>query len=97
MKLSIADDKRRVAMKNRQKEKATVKAASLEKEVSELKDENAFLKQLLKDNPTSLKVEKIIHITERIGSGRIDDPVREVHKLWTHDGKFITSLTSYPV
>lgn len=84
-------------MKKGQKEKATLKAASLETVVSELKDENTFLKQLLKDNPTSLKIEQVIHITERIGSGRSDDPVREVHKLWTNDGKFIASLTSYPV
>ncbi|MDL2056795.1 hypothetical protein QQO16_01845 [Limosilactobacillus reuteri] len=84
-------------MKNRQKEKATIKAASLETEISKLKSENTFLKQLLKDNPVSLKIERVIHITERIGSGKSDDPVREVHKLWTNDGKFIAILEEYPI
>ena len=84
-------------MNGQKKKEAILTTASLESEISELKDENKFLKQLLSGNPTSLNVEKIIHVTGRIGTGKEDDPVREVHKLWTIDGKFITSLTSYPV
>ena len=64
---------------------------------SKLENKLSHLKQLQQGNPTSLNVEKIIHITVRVGTGESDDPIRDVHKLWTEDGKFIVSLEDYPI
>ncbi len=86
-------------MSKEQKKKATNKVTDfnlLKLKNSKLEDKVSFLKQLQQENPTSLNVEKIIHITVRVGTGESDDPVREVHKLWTEDGRFITSLNDYP-
>lgn len=85
-------------MESKEQEKETLlNAASLTNELNKLKDENNFLKELMKDNPSSLHVEQVIRITQRIGTGTNEDPVREVYKLWTIGGKFITSLNSYPL
>lgn len=87
-------------MSEEQKEKATNKVTDfnlLKLKNSKLENKISLLKQLQQGNPTSLNVEKIIHITVRVGTGESDDPIRDVHKLWTEDGKFIVSLEDYPI
>lgn len=87
-------------MSEEQKEKATNKVTDfnlLKLKNSKLEDKISLLKQLQQENPTSLNVEKIIHITVRVGTGESDDPIRDVHKLWTEDGEFIVSLENYPI
>lgn len=87
-------------MSEEQKKKATNKVTDfnlLKLKNSKLENKISLLKQLQQGNPTSLNVEKIIHITVRVGTGESDDPIRDVHKLWTEDGKFIVSLEDYPI
>lgn len=87
-------------MNKEQKKKATNKVTDfnlLKLKNSELENKISLLKQLQQGNPTSLNVEKIIHITVRVGTGESDDPIRDIHKLWTEDGKFIVSLEDYPI
>lgn len=87
-------------MSEEQKEKATNKVTDfnlLKLKNSKLENKISLLKQLQQGNPTSLNVEKIIHITVRVGTGESDDPIHDVHKLWTEDGKFIVSLEDYPI
>ena len=87
-------------MSEEQKKKATNKVTDfnlLKLKNSELENKISLLKQLQQGNPTSLNVEEIIHITVRVGTGESDDPIRDIHKLWTEDGKFIVSLEDYPI
>ncbi len=41
------------------------------------------------------KIVELIYTTERVGEGKAGDPVRNVHQLWTKDGKLVVSYDRY--
>lgn len=62
-------------------------------EIEKLKRENEVLKNIQEPTPRNLVVKKVIEVTEVVGSGTEEDPVREVKNLYDiENGKLITSF-----
>ena len=62
-------------------------------EIEKLKLENKTLKDIQEPTPRNLAIKKVIEVTEVVGSGTKEDPVREVKNLYDiENGKLITSF-----
>lgn len=61
-------------------------------EIEQLKRENKTLRHIQTSTPDSLTVEKFIHVTERIGDGTSENPVRIIHNIYDMNGKLLTSF-----
>lgn len=61
-------------------------------EIEQLKRENKTLRRIQTSTPASLTVEKIIHVTEKIGDGTAKNPVRLIHNIYDMNGKLLTSF-----
>lgn len=62
-------------------------------EIEKLKRENKTLKDIQEPTPRNLAIKKVIEVTEVVGSGTEEDPVREVTSLY--DIKNCRLITSY--
>ena len=62
-------------------------------EIEKLKRENKTLKDIQEPTPRNLVIKKVIEVTEVVGSGTEEDPVREVTSLY--DIKNCRLITSY--
>lgn len=62
-------------------------------EIKKLKRENKTLKDIQEPTPRNLVIKKVIEVTEVVGSGTEEDPVREVTSLY--DIKNCKLITSY--
>nr|WP_321316048.1 hypothetical protein [uncultured Ligilactobacillus sp.] len=62
-------------------------------EIEKLKRENETLKQIQEPTPRKLEIKKVIEVTEVIGSGTKEDPVREITSLY--DIKNCRLIASY--
>ena len=62
-------------------------------EIEKLKRENKTLKNIQEPTPRNLVIKKVIEVTEVVGSGTEEDPVREVTSLY--DIKNCRLITSY--
>lgn len=62
--------------------KSNAEMVNLVKENEKLNKQVNTLKTIQHSVPTKLEIKKVIDITETVGSGTKEDPVREVHSLW---------------
>lgn len=62
-------------------------------EIEKLKRENKTLKNIQEPTPRNLVIKKVIEVTEVVGSGTEEDPVREITSLY--DIKNCRLITSY--
>lgn len=62
-------------------------------EIEKLKRENKTLKDIQEPTPRNLAIKKVIEVTEVVGSGTKEDPVREVKSIYDiENGKLINSF-----
>lgn len=61
-------------------------------EIEQLKRENKTLRRIQTSTPASLTVEKVIHVTEKVGDGTSENPVRLIHNIYDMNGKLLTSF-----